>query len=70
MKESDLKEEKIRPIKCKFLTFFFLSAFYLPLFNSVTKKTIPKLKKYWGGGGFVPPCPLPQVMPMVITCAS
>jgi hypothetical protein len=52
-KKSNLKEGKIGPIKCKFFIFFFLSIFYLPLFSSVTKQTIPRLKKYVGGGGGV-----------------
>jgi hypothetical protein len=56
-----LKEAKIGPKERKFLIFFFLSIFYLPLFNSVTKKN-PRLKKYWGGGAFASTAP--QVTPM------
>jgi hypothetical protein len=52
-KESNLKEGKIGRIKRRFFIFFSLSIFYLPLFNSVTKKTIPSLKNI--GGSFVHP---------------
>jgi hypothetical protein len=48
------KNGKIGPIKRKC---FIFSVYFLPLFNSVTKK-IPKLKKYRGGGHFSP-LPLP-----------
>jgi hypothetical protein len=34
-KGSNLKDEKIGPIKRKFFIFFSLSTFYFPLFNSV-----------------------------------
>jgi hypothetical protein len=70
-KESNLKEGKIGPIKRKVFIFFFLSIFYLPLFNSVTKE-IPRLEKYMGGGGrreHVPPLPPPQVTPMTSALA-
>jgi hypothetical protein len=44
-----------------------MSIFYLPFFNSVTKKKIPRLKKYWGGR-HLPPCsPPPQVTPIMTT---
>jgi hypothetical protein len=36
-KELNLKEGKVGPIKHKFFILFFLSSFYFPLFNSVTK---------------------------------
>jgi hypothetical protein len=41
---TNLKEGKIGPIKRKLFVFFLLSIFYLPLFSSVTKRTIPMLK--------------------------
>jgi hypothetical protein len=56
-KESNLKEGKIGPIKRKFLVFFSLSIFYLPLFNSVTEKAIPRLKNI--GGHLTPHAPPP-----------
>jgi hypothetical protein len=40
-----LKEGKIGTMKRKYLIFFFLF-FILPVFNSVNKKTIPRLKTY------------------------
>jgi hypothetical protein len=45
-KASNLKEGQIGPIKRKFLIFFLLSIFYLPLFNSVTKKRLFLLEKH------------------------
>jgi hypothetical protein len=42
--ESNLKEAKTGPIKRKFFIFFFLSVSYLLLFNSVTRKSIHRLK--------------------------
>jgi hypothetical protein len=47
-KEPNLKEVKIGPIKRISFVFFLQYNFYLPLFNSVTKK-IPRLKKCFGG---------------------
>jgi hypothetical protein len=57
-KESNLKEGKISPVKLKFFIFFFLSIFYLPLFNSVTKK-FPGWKNIGGIGP--PPLPPPPL---------
>jgi hypothetical protein len=53
-----LKEGKIGPLKCKFLMPFFLSVFYLPLFNSATKELFLGSKNI--GGDFGPSCPPPR----------
>jgi hypothetical protein len=58
--ESYLKEAKIDPVKRKFFIFFFLCIFYLPLFNSVIKYIIPRLKNIEGGICPLPPAPLPS----------
>jgi hypothetical protein len=45
--------------KRKLFVVFLLFIFHLPLFNSVTKKkTISRLKKFWGRA-FASPCPAP-----------
>jgi hypothetical protein len=51
------ERREIGPITRKFFIFFFLPIFYLALFNSVTNKDIPRLKKYWRGICPRPPTP-------------
>jgi hypothetical protein len=52
---------KLVPKNVSFSFTFFCLFFYLPLFNSVTKKTIPRLKKDIEGGGEFAPLTSPKL---------